>query len=451
MDITSFFQNEMLRFNRLLIILCLFIVTQTVHAGLMLTFDKEHVVISPKDQAKSPKSTSSTLLVEIGKNYFSYEEKNKKYIYDFNRHRIIAVNLNDKTYVDDSLFMDIGFRGYEFKNRLHLGRALNAASLKDNPMAVTLSEHNLSLTAKNHKSEINKKNQNKNVTFSWNGKELFKHEKNLIKIKPPYKDGFIRFLRYHLGGHPEILKDLQQLSGIPASLTITSHNVQTKITTLRLKSHKYILDQLPNLAKFNNGKVDGALAPLLSNNTKFSEDALTSSVKVLLLKAMGAFKEKRYLDAMLTYLEYTLATGEQMPKQFNSQRELIVNDIDVKTFLPSISPKSKEEAQKAVKTLVALRNRSKDRKHILKIFEANIRSSLGMQKESMQLFHDVLSGNPYITGAWKDLGELYFRSYNSRGAWRCWDTARKLNPKHHLLASITKFENRLKNDNPEFF
>lgn len=451
MDVTNFIHKKILRFSRFFIIFASFVVTQTIHAGLILTFDKDHVVISPKDQAKSPKSTSSTLLVEIGKNYFSYEEKNQKHIYDFNRHRIITINMNDGIYLNDSIFVDIGFRGYEFQNRLHLGRVLKSASLKDNPMAITLSEHNLSLTAKDHQSEIKKKNKSKNVTFSWNNKELFKHEKNVIKIKSPYKDGFIRFLRYHLGGHPEILKDLQQLSGVPLSLTITSHNVQTKITTLRLKSHKYILDQLPNLAKFNNGKVDGALAPLLSNNTKFSEDALTSSVKVLLLKAMGAFKEKRYLDAMLTYLEYTLATGEKMPKQFNSQRESIVNDINVKTFLPVISPKSKDEALKAVKTLVTLRNNSKDRKHVLKIFEANIRSSLGMKKESIELFHDVLKSNPYITGAWKDLGELYFRNYNSRDAWRCWDTARKLNPQHHLLVPISEFESRLIKENPEFF
>ena len=451
MNITKFLHTDILRFNRLLTVIILFAITQAVQAGLILTFDKEHVVISPKEQTAKPKTTSSILLVEIGKNYFSYEENNQRYIYDFNHHRIITINLSDKTYMDDSLFMDIGFRGYEFQNRLHLGRALSAASLKDNPMATTLSEHNLSLTAKKHQSEIKKNNKSKNVTFNWNGKELFKYDKNLVQIKQSYKDQFIRFLRYHLGGHPEILKSLQQLKGIPSSLTITSLNVQTKITTLRLKSHKYTSDKLPSLAKFNKGKVDGALAALLSTNTNFSENALSTSSKTLLLKATDAYNEKRYLDTMLTYLEYTLATGEQMPKQFNSQRELIVNDIGVKTFLPSIRPKSKEEAQKAVKTLVALRTKSKDKKHVLKIFEANIRSSLGMQKEAMQLFHDVLSKNPHITGAWKDLGGLYFRSYNSRAAWRCWDTARKLNPKHHLLASIVKFENRLKNDNPEFF
>jgi tetratricopeptide (TPR) repeat protein len=347
--------------------------------------------------------------------------------------------------------MDIGFRDYEFQNRLYLGRALGAASIKDNPMAIPLSEHIFSLTAKNHQSKVKKEIKNNNVTFSWNHKELFKYDQDVVNIKSPYKEGFIRFLRYHLGGHPKIIMNLQQLSGIPSSLTMTSHNVQTKITTLRLKSHKYISDKSLNLNKFTKGKVEGALASLFSENTIFSEDALNTSVNALLAKAMSAFNDKRYLDTILTYLEYTLATGKQMPKQFKPQRELITADLNVKAFLASIRPKSKEEAQKAVKTLVALRSKSKDRIHILKIFEANIRSSLGMQKKSIQLFHETLKKNPYITGAWKDLGELYFRSYNSRDAWRCWDAARKLNPRHKLLAKVTQFEVRLKKDNPDFF
>ena len=431
--------------------LTLFATMQGVHAGVVLTFDKELIVIKPKDKGVFPKPTSSLLLVEIGRDYFSYEENNKKHIYDFKHNRIIAINNDDGTYLDDSLFVDIGFRDYEFQNRLYLGRALAAASVKDNPMAIPLSEHVFSLTAKEHHSKIKEEIKNKKVTFSWNGKELFKYDQNIEKIKSPYKNGFIRFLRYHLGGHPRILMSLQTLAGIPSSLTMTSHNAQTKITTLRLKSHKYIPDRLPDLSKLKAGKIDGSLATLLDENTTFSEDMLNTSVNTLLAKATSAFNEKRYLDTILTYLEYTLATGEQMPKQFFPQRELITADVDVNNFLGSISPKSKEQAQKAVKTLVSLHKKSKDRKHVLNIFEANIRSSLGMQKESVQLFHTTLKKNPYITGAWKDLGELYFRNYNSRDAWRCWDTARKLNPRHKLLEQITQFEIRLKKDNPDFF
>lgn len=431
--------------------LFLFASSKAVYAGVVFAFEKELVVISPKNKASSPKTTSTILLVEIGKDYFSYEENNKKRIYDFKHHRILEVNKDTGTYLDDSLFMDIGFRDYEFKNRLYLGRALGAASIKDNPMAIPLSEHVFSFTAKKHKTEIKKEIKDKNVIFSWSGKELFKHNQNIVKIKPPYKNGFIRFLRYHLGGHPKILVSLKNLSGIPSSLTMTSYNVQTKITTLRLKSHKYIPDKLPDLKIIKKGVVDGALAPLLSKSTTFSEDALNTTMHSLLAKATSAFNDKRYLDTILIYLEYTLATGKQMPKQFNPQRKLIIADLNVKAFFASIRPKSKEEAQKAVETLVALRDKSKGRLHVLKIFEANTRSSLGMQKESIQLFHAALKKNPYITGAWKDLGELYFRSYNSRDAWRCWDTARKLNPRHKLLTKIKQFEVRLKKDNPDFF
>ena len=56
-----------------------------------------------------------------------------------------------------------------------------------------------------------------------------------------------------------------------------------------------------------------------------------------------------------------------------------------------------------------------------------------------------------IVGAWKDLGDLYYQSYNPQAAWACWAAARSLNPKHNLLITVTEFETKLKTENPEFF
>lgn len=63
----------------------------------------------------------------------------------------------------------------------------------------------------------------------------------------------------------------------------------------------------------------------------------------------------------------------------------------------------------------------------------------------------ALTANPYIVGAWKDLGDLYFNEYNTRDAWRCWDLARELLPTHGLLKTVGEFEQNLLNTYPEFF
>jgi hypothetical protein len=49
-------------------------------------------------------------------------------IYDFDRLRILRINLADKNYTNNSLYSDIGFRAVEFQNRIMLGAAARRQS-----------------------------------------------------------------------------------------------------------------------------------------------------------------------------------------------------------------------------------------------------------------------------------------------------------------------------------
>ena len=437
----------------LLPILVLFLMPlQSAQAGLVLNFAKEISVTNSNEKDAPPEVTISTIQVEIGNQYFRITDHDIDSVYNFKNRRILTIDKKKKTYHNDSLFINLGFRGYEFQNRQYLGKVLaSASSANGNLMPTTLNEHNLSIKAKDHDSEIQKKTNDKTVTYRWKDKELCEYSKKFQKVNKTYQDGFARFLRYHVSGHPNILNDIQTLSGIPEKLTITNHNVQKRAITLRLLSYKHIPDILPTLEGYSKSEDVGELSTLLSQDINYTSEALSISSTSLLVKADKAYKEKRQLDAMLAYLEYTLVTGEQMPSQFFSQRDLISKDADVKALISSLSPKTKEEAKKSVEMLVSLREKSTDRKHVLQIFEANNRLALGMSQESKALFHAALGINPHITGAWKDLGDIYFRSYNSQAAWRCWDTARALNASHHLLVPIKQLEERLTKINPEFF
>ena len=433
-------------------ILTLFLMPiQSAQAGLVLNFAKQVTVTNSNEKDAPPKVTVSTIQVELGTDYFRNTENDTDRVYNFKSRRILTIDTKKKTYHDDSLFIDLGFRGREFQNRQHLGKALASASVDNKLMSTTLNEHNLSLKAKNHEPEIQKGSNDKAVTYHWEDKALFEYSKKLHKVNKTYQDGLTRFLRYHISGHPNILEDIQELSGIPEKITVTTHNVEKRSVTLRLLSSKQIPDMLPTLEGYSKSKDAGELSALLTKDINYTKEDLKIVATSLLVKAKKAYEEKRQLDAMLAYLEYTLVTGEKMPSQFFPQRELIAADADVKTLVSSLSPKTKEEAKKSIDTLVSLREKSTDRKHVLKIFEANNRLILGKAQESKALFHAVLGVNPYITGAWKDLGDIYFRSYNSQAAWRCWDTARALNGSHHLLVRIKQFEERLIKINPEFF
>lgn len=424
---------------------------QFTHANLLLEFNVNSIIENQQNNASKSEKKRSVLTVTLGPDYFSYREGNKERIYDFKKYRIYTIDVAHSTYSSDSLFMDIGFRTYEFQNRLMLGGVLNAAKVEANPMAITLSEHIFSLSAKDHQSVITKKRNNQGVFFSWEGKELCSFSQKSIQIEREYIYQFVRFLRYYKGGHPEILRQLKNWPGIPSQIGISRYDARTESYDLALVSHKSVADKQYELGNLRQEKIDGELSKLVAIDQPYSQSALHNKSKHLLSEANNAFNAGNYLDSILAYLEYTLVTGEQLPNQFQSHRELIANDENVKKLLPSISPKSKEMAEKAVETLVQLRAKSKDRKHVLMIFEANIRTSLGKPETSKQLFLSALSTNPYIVGAWKDLGDLYFGSYNTRDAWRCWDLARTLVPGHRLLEPVNEFEKKLKHENPDFF
>lgn len=420
-------------------------------ANLQLTFNVSTLTQELKSDPEDSEPSITTLFVTLGTNYFSYREGSRKTIHDFQKRRIFMIDTNEGTYSDDSLFMDIGFRTYEFRNRLILGRTLDASEIKDHPMARTLSEHLFSLSDKDNQSRLTKEQRGRSIVFSWEGKELFEYNMKSSNVDPGYRDAFVRFLRYYVGGHPQVLKELGNRPGIPSRLRIVRYSVNKETKDVALTSHKKAPDEGYEIRGLKKANIEGELSRLVPGSRFYSPPALEKHTDGLLSEASAAFNAGHYLDAMLAYLEHTLVTGKQLPRQFQSHRERIRQDPYVASLLPAINPPNKEKAEEAVKILERLRTHSEVRKHVLIIFEANVRTSLGDPDTAKRLFMSALTTNPYIAGAWKDLGDLYLRSYNARDAWWCWDLARKIAPDHRLVVPINKLEQKLLKRYPEFF
>jgi hypothetical protein len=63
----------------------------------------------------------------------------------------------------------------------------------------------------------------------------------------------------------------------------------------------------------------------------------------------------------------------------------------------------------------------------------------------------VLEASPRVTGAWKDLGDLFHADYDVTRAWLCWHRARSIAPSHRQLGGVAAYERRLEADHPEYF
>ena len=107
--------------------------------------------------------------------------------------------------------------------------------------------------------------------------------------------------------------------------------------------------------------------------------------------------------------------------------------------------------RQAVGTLQTLRAQAGPRGYLLRLFEANDRVMLGELPAARPLFAEVLQANPALGGAYKDIGDFYFRSFDTPRAWRSWEIARTLAPMFPNLEAVTQFERTLAARFPAYF
>jgi len=419
---------------------------------------KDHQIKEKQEEDKtiSKEESDSEILVDLGNDYFRYTSEGIQYIYDFKEKRVYTVDLSSKKFSDDSLFSNIGFRTYEFQNRLMLGGALAAGGVEDNPMLPVFSEHLFSLQQKDKKSELSQTSKDNFLVFSAAGKELLSYSSKGVEVSSKEKAMFIKFFRYVFGGHPQILKQLSSDNIIPKSIQVHRYNVFNEHNILSLSEIKTTPPRSFSLDGYSPAVLAGDTDPFSNflNDIKYSKKInLEKHLESLLSQAKSYYQNGNHIDTMLCYLEYNLASSRPLPPVYEEQREVLSQDKNVTKLLATLRlrPKNKEEGEDFLHKLQELETEAKHQTHVLKIFQANAQYGLGNYQEAKELFYGVLKASPHITGAYKDLGGFYFNEYNAVLAWRCWDVARQILPTHKMLVQINEFEARLFKDYPEFF
>ncbi len=428
------------------------------HASANYTFSIDERTIAEKQEADktiSKEESRAEISVEIGDNFISVAKNNFKSIYDFENKRIYTLDLSQKRYSEKSLFSDIGFREYEFKNRLMLGQALAAGDVKDNPMLPILSEHLFSLQQKDKKSKITQTTQEKTIDFAADGKALLSYSRKGYPVSRKDKEMFVKFFRYGYAGHPQVLDKILSDNIIPDFIRIHRYNMRSEVYQLSISRPKATPDRSFSLKGYASGAWKEDKDPLFNHISKLQNSNtinLEKHLEMLLDNAVSYFKEGNYLDTMLAYSEYNLASGLPFPPVFREQLATLMESEDVLQYVLALKgPKTKDEAKKMLAALNVLEEKSLHRGYVVKITKANIQTSLGNRPEAKKLFLEVITASPHITGVYINLGKLLFDEYNAVMAWQCWDMARKIAPEHPMLTNVTAHELRLEKTYPEFF
>lgn len=459
----------MARFDRRLVLVigvALALISGTAARGdLELRFDVRTAVVPDPEAnpAGPPRKTEAAVAtvpirVVLGAERMLDEQQGIVWVHDFGTRRLLKIDRAAKQYLDDSLFQELGFRVMELQNRIGLAAMLESGKTASRPLPIVLSEHQFALVDPRNKAKIDRTATAEMVTFSWERKPLCAFSTRVVPAGPEDRARFVQFVRYGVRCHPRILEALSALDGIPERLVVTQiDGGKTTTTTLDLKAHAQVAAPAVRLDGLERGVHPWLGEPLRQLVRKARSEGPRDHARragSVTERYKRALADGKALGAFVAFVEYGLMTETPMPGLDPARlRTLIAADPDVGRLSAALKPaENADAAARAVGTLEALHEKVDERdRHVLKIFEANLRAAQGEEDRAEALFVEALTVNPSIVGAWKDLGDSRFRRYDTFAAWMCWDIARAIDPAHPCLRPVLEFEARLVKDHPEFF
>src|SRR5216684_1212020 len=310
-----------------------------------------------------------TIHLTLGARWIEWADGSNRGVYDFAKRVIIGVDPQTHRLVEESMYAAFSGKDAELENRMMLGGALEAGKVENNPMSPTLAEHQLSLRRDAKRaSGIERKSNDGEQHYLWQGKELFAYSTKLVPLTAADRDLYIRYLRYTVGGHPEILDDLQKLDGIPKWVRYSDPAFGNALRLEGLESRKtpdtdYVLPPLEKTPMTNPGAA--AAAARVASSTPESRAAFAARI---LATANEAADMGRPLQAMLGYIELQLMLGGEMPPDFNKRAESITRDGNVRALAGAFQAASEAQARANVATLQGLAALAGDKAYVLGIF-----------------------------------------------------------------------------------
>lgn len=413
-----------------------------------------------KPDSTIPKEVHSAMEVILADDYIAVKSPRQIVVYDFKSRRRLVGDTASRTYVDYSLFDVVGFRVLEFNNRIAINAALGAAKLAAMPNRTVDTEQALSIEGRTP-SKIEQSASAGERLFASDQKPLAAWSKSGAPVAAADAARYANFLRYTLGGHPQVLKQLAAGAMVPDKLVLstmemwglsTSTVTATAVQPLAgATAGASAIGELKGYALRKAALTSDAVDTAMDTAANWSPQqlaALRAAHPVELVPDPGA---SHLLDALLGALEGQLMTGTTMPPYSAELVKKLQADQSVLAFFGAMAANTPETYAEAVKTLVSLREQAPNKAYMLKLFEANDRIKLRQPGDSLKLFDQVLRANPLLAGAYKDLGDLLLLQFDSARAWRSWDAGRRLAPTLPNFVGVTQFETELAKQHPEYF
>lgn len=473
----------------------------------------EHIRSIHKDSPKKAwqliyrAEDQSEIKFVIWQDYAKITMNGSSKIYDYNWKRLIQLSDDEARFFHLSLFMDVGFRDFEFQNRRRLSQTLerigetsaNGRTVLDPFWRASDLGHMrgpMGLLGAEQHDRIGG-----GFSVSYEGVTAVDFQPAAQKLNVRHHETLYRTLRYILQVHPFAQK-LMAESGHPPSILKfknwnTGQSAKPGQSITSAETVEQLRERIWSLRSVEQLNLD---YPLRQDSRPdfqllIDEAGLTPAFKTHILPSVRTvlgdkspsgrpiWENRRTLaqnlissgnsfDAGLMVMEYEIQyrACQQSQRPCSEIQELLRTAASDQRFREYSSAFSIERSNRdqAIAIWSGLDRKGLRFGYVVDIALGNAlqpiyfdRTNGGRPQDIVRIrdqilghFKAALEGNPLNSSIYKDLGDFYFKQFRPTEAWLLWDLGRDLDAilgSRNNLKFVDKFESRLETNFPEYF
>lgn len=440
---------------RALILWGMMLGTSPVFAELQVVFEEQTIELSHAKDKKLQVSPARQIVLRIGVDYFYTISDGMVKAYDIPRRKIIYIKNNQKVR-ELPFYAVIADRLEGFINETQTFQVLSKADVlqdKDRYGIFNI-EAKYALQSDIRSAIRPRKLPSGKNKYAYNTgpdmvtvHELSKH--TLIRQEPAI---FERFLLYECHLHPEVRKDLIIYRRIPKQLIYRyGTGRDRRETSLTMKSVTRINDTVftKELRRAPRPPISELDRLFVNATANASENAINAEQYEDMFDA--SMQQSYYLDAMLISVEVYLQTGASTVNAIQRLRPYFDKEPNLGRFIDGLDGSNRKSAAISLKLLEEIDRSNVFRQHIIDLTMANALKSTGKFVAAEKKYLETLRANPYLTGVYVDLGDLYYQMGLMDKAWSTWEMALDLFPQHPMLDAVAERNEFLLSKFPEYF
>lgn len=443
--------------------LTFFIATEIFAADLQpalrLSVQSKVVETAPPPREGVPGNKNTNVgyqIVTIFPDLVSVKDKQSEVIYNFKNRELIYLDLTARTYFITALYAIPTFNTMEKTNQAMMIEGMKATG---KPLDHLVEPFDLDMQFGGKYKPADAKGlelspQKDRGSYKYRGEDVAAFTFSDTEIPFALNKSYSRYLTYQFTLHPRMLEYLKSQTKVIKSLRFTNHGMKPALAekNYTIADIKQVSEALPVVPSDYTlalpGKEQVLKILLAPPPAKKATDQIASIQKL--------YGEKKYTEAAIAVIGYYSMYGNDTADKLQPTLAALQKDAPAEArvkeiFMLCAGQPAVQGQDKIIPFLTQMMAYSPEYGYQLSGCLAAYQQMVGQVPQAQATRMAALEKNLALTSVLKDLGDGFYRQYDTFTAWALWNKARALNPAHISVRSIGSLEQAIAKDMPEYF